>query len=164
MTELELRERKLSTMEYRMLELCGNILDGYKKRLDEYKKEIDSLNVPVSWSNYQIDRDGLHNSIMSLQLLLGENCLPRGLSVSRTLETALRDSGINEEDIRAETKRCKDYLQRAHELKTKSLNLSEREVRATYDVLRGKRNKGETLTAEEKEKLDRVCEILSTDH
>lgn len=164
MTELELRERKLSTMEYRMLELCGNILDGYQKRLDEYEKEIDSLNVPVSWPNYQIDRDGLHNSIMSLQLLLGENCLPRGCPVSRTLETALRDSGINEEDISVETKRCEDYLQRANELKERSLELGERAREVTRDVLREKRRRGETLTTEEKNALERVYEILSADH
>lgn len=90
--------------------------------------------------------------------------IPRGCPVSRTLETALRDSGINDEDISAETKRCEDYLQRAHELKTKSLDLCECEVRATYDVLRGKRNRGETLTPEEEKNLDRACEILSTDH
>ena len=164
MTELELGERKLSTTEYRMLELCGNILNRYQKRLDEYERDVNSLNIPVSWPNYQIDRDGLHNSIMSLQLLLGENCLPKGCQIPRTLEIALRDSGVNEENISAEIKRCGDYLQRAHELKAKSLDLHEHEVRATCDVLRSKRNRGEILTTEEKENLDRVCEILSADH
>ncbi len=164
MTELEPWERKMSTMEYRLLGLCGDILDGYQKRLEGYEREVDSLNVPVSWPDYQIDRDGLYNSIMSLQLLLGVKCLPRGCPVPRTLETALRDSGINEDDISTETKRCEDYLQRAHELKERSLELGERAREVTRDVLREKRMRGETLTTEEKNVLERVYEILSADH
>ncbi len=164
MTELELRERKLSTMEYRMLELCGNILDGYQKRLDEYEKQVDNLNVPVSWSNYQIDRDSLYNSIMSLQLLLGLECLPRMCPTPRTLEAALRDSGVDEREIDSDIKSCESYLERAKELKEKSLDYFEKERRATYNFLREKRMSGEPLTSEEKERLDRICEVLSADH
>lgn len=164
MTELKLWERKISMMEYRVLELCGNILDGYQKRFDECERKVNSLNVPVSWPDYQIDRDGLHNSMMCLQLLLGENCLPRGCPIPRTLEIALRDSGVNEEDISAEIKRCRDYMQRAHELKERSLELGERAREVTRDVLREKRMRGETLTTEEKNALERVYEILSADH
>ena len=161
MTESELCK---STTEYRLLELCGNVLDGYQKRLEEYKREVDDQNVPVSWPNYQMDRDGLHNSIMSLQLLLGLDCLPRTSPVPRTLEAALQDLGVNEEQITTEIKRCESYLQRANDLKESSLGYFGRKVRATYDFYSEKKRRGETLTSEEKENLDRVCEILSADH
>ena len=161
MTESELC---MSTTEYRLLELCGNVLDGYQKRLEEYKREVDDQNVPVSWPNYQMDRDGLHNSIMSLQLLLGLDCLPRTSPVPRTLEAALQDLGFNEEQITTEIKRCESHLQRAHDLKNRSLDYFDRERSATYDFLQGKKKKGEALTSEEKEHLDRICEILSADH
>ncbi len=96
MTESELCK---STTEYRLLELYGNVLDGYQKRLEEYEREVDNQNVPVSWKNYQIDRNSLYNSIMSLQLLLGLDCLPRKSPIPRTLEVALQDLGVNEEQI-----------------------------------------------------------------
>ena len=161
MTESELCK---STTEYRLLELCGNVLDGYQKRLEGYKREVDNQNVPVSWKNYQIDRDSLYNSIMSLQLLLGLDCLPRTSPVPKTLEAALQDLGVNEEQITTEIKRCESYLQRANDLKESSLGYFGREVRATYDFYSEKKRRGETLTSEEKENLDRVCEILSADH
>ncbi len=164
MTELEPHEKKISTIEYQLLELCGNVLDGYRKRLEEYERDVDNQNVPVSWKNYQIDRDSLHNSIMSLQLLLGLDCLPKMCTAPRTLEVALRDLGVNEEQINAEIKCCEDYLQRAHNLKERSLDYYQREIRTTYDFLRRKKKRGETLTLEEKENLDRVCEILSANH
>ncbi|MBU1643713.1 MAG: hypothetical protein KKA62_04575 [Nanoarchaeota archaeon] len=164
MTKLELHEKKSSTIEYHLLELCGNVLEGYQKRLERYEKEVDSQNIPVSWPDYQIDRDSLHNSIISLQLLLGLNCLPKMCPTPRTLEAALREVGINDEQINAEFKRCESYLQRAKELKERSLDYSEKERRATYNFLREKRRRGEPLTSEEKECLDNICEILSADH
>ncbi len=164
MTELEPHEKKISTIEYRLLELCGNVLDGYQKRLEEYERNVDNQNVPVSWKNYQIDRDSLYNSMMSLQLLLGLDCLPKMCQAPRTLEMALRYSGVNEELINSEIKRCESHLQRAYDLRNRSLDYFDRERSATYDFLREKKKKGETLTSEEKELLDRVCEILSADH
>ena len=161
MTESELCK---STTEYRLLELCGNVLDGYQKRLEGYKREVDNQNVPVSWPDYQIDRYSLHNSIISLQLLLGLDCLPRTSPVPRTLEAALQDLGVNEEQITTEIKRCESYLQRANDLKESSLVYFDREIRGTYKFYREKRRRGETLTSKEKEHLDRICEILSADH
>jgi len=105
----QLREKKTSIIEYRALELCGNIIQGYQKRLEEYERNIIGqnveVNVPVSWPNYGIDRDGLHNSIMALQLLLGYKCLANGCQYPKTLETALQEASIDEPDISNERKR-----------------------------------------------------------
>jgi len=106
-------EEKIGLIEYRLFELCKNVLDGYQKKLEGYEREVDNLNVPVSWENYQIDRDCLHHSIMSLQLLLGFHCLPQMYSAPRTLEAALRDLGVNEGEIDFDIKSCESYLQRA---------------------------------------------------
>lgn len=157
-------EKKISLIEYRLFELCKNVLDGYQKKLEGYEREVDNLNVPVSWANYQIDRDCLYNSIMGLQLLLGLDCLPKMYPAPRTLEAALRDSGVDEREIDSDIKSCESYLERAKELKEKSLDYFEKERGATYNFLREKRMSGEPLTSEEKERLDRICEVLSADH
>ena len=44
----QLREKKTSIIEYRALELCGNIIQGYQKRLEEYERNIIGQNVEVS--------------------------------------------------------------------------------------------------------------------
>ena len=59
------------------------------------------------------DKNCLHHSIMSLQLLLGFHCLPQMYSAPRTLEAALRDLGVNEGEIDFDIKSCESYLQRA---------------------------------------------------
>lgn len=157
-------EKKISLIEYRLFELCKNVLEGYQKKLEGYEREVDNLNVPVSWANYQIDRDCLHNSIMSLQLLLGLDCLPQMYPAPRTLEAALRYLGVDKGEIDSDINSCESYLQRANELKERSLELGERAREVTRDVLREKRMRGETLTTEEKNALERVYEILSADH
>lgn len=159
----KLWEQKSSTIEWRVLDLCANILDGYQRRLEDYEQNLNCLNVLISWPDYQTDRDGLYNSIITLQLLLGVKCLTCDCQYPRTLESALRDSGVNEEDISAEIKHCEDSLQRARELKTKSLDLAGRVPRVTRDVLREKRMKGGILTTEERSALERAYDILS-DH
>lgn len=157
-------EQKISTIEYRVLDLCVNILDGYQRRLEEYEKNLDCLNIPVSHRDYQTDRDGLHNSIITLQLLIGYKCLPRDCQYPRTLESALRSSGMDEQNITIEVKRCEGYLERAAKLSQKSEDLAERAIRVTRDVLREKKMRGETLTVEERNALEIVYDILSVDH
>lgn len=157
-------EKKLSTIEYRAVELCGNILEGYQRRLEEYEKNLDCLNVPVFCPDYQTDRDGLYNSIITLQLLLGVKCITRDCQYPRTLESALQDAGIDKQNVGAEVNRCEDYLEKAKKLKEKSLDLAERAIRVTRDVLKEKQMQGEALTTEEKNALERVYDILSADH
>lgn len=160
----KLWEKKSSTIEYRILDLCVNILDGYQRRLEEYEKNLDCLNILVSLPDYQTDREGLHNSIITLQLLLGEKCLTRDCQYPRTLESALRSSGVDEQNTTAEVKRCEGYLERAEKLAQKSEVLAERAIRVTRDVLREKQMRGEALTTEERNALERVYDILSVDH
>ncbi len=157
-------EQKISTMEYRTLDLCANIIDGYQRRLEEYERNVDCLNVPFHVPDYQTDRDGLHNSIITLQLLLGMKCLTRDCQYPRTLESALQDTGMAEQNVSTEVKRCEDYLERANKSSQKSLDLAERAIRVTRDVLREKRIRGDTLTTDERNALDRAYDILSADH
>ena len=157
-------EQKISTIEYRVLDLCVNIIDGYQRRLEEYEQDIDHLNVPISTPNYQEDHIGLRNSIITLQLLLGKRCLPRNCQYPETLENALRSSGMDEENISLEVEHCEDYLEKAKKLSEKSVELGERAREVTLGVLKEKRGRGETLTTEEMNALERIYEILSVDH
>ncbi len=161
---IELWEKKISTIEYRTLDLCANIIEGYQRRLGEYERNVDCLNVPFSCPDYQTDRDGLNNSIINLQLLLGMKCLTRNCQYPRTLESALQDTGMAEQNVNTEVKRCEDYLERAKELSQKSSYLAEHAIRVTRDVLREKQMRGEALTTEERNALDIAYDILSVDH
>jgi len=160
----ELWKKKISTIEYRALELCGNIIEGYQRRLERYEGDLDAQNIPVRWPDYSTDREGLHNSIISLQLLLGLGGLPRDCQSPRTLETALYDAGMDKENVDTEVNRGEGYLTRAEQLDQKAGDLFEREINLTIEVLTAKKRKGEPLTPEEEEALERVYDILADDH
>ena len=162
--QAELWKKKIGCLEYRTLDLCGNILDGYQARLNEYGNNINQRNVPVSRPDSSIDSKSLHDSTITLQLLLGRKCLYRGCQYPQTLETALQEAGLDEQNVTEEVKRCNDYLEKARELRTKSLDLAEQGLKVTHEVLTAKLRKGEVLTVEEKEALDFFYDVVDANH
>lgn len=160
----DLWKKKIGVIECRAFELCKNVIDGYHARLEECRKAVDSGRVPVQWTGYSTERDALHNSIMMTQLLLGMKCLPRDCQSPRTLETALRDAGIEEAFIDATTKQCEEYHTKALSLRAESLDLDHYARHVTLSVLTEKKRMGEKLTPDEDVALQRIYEILAEEH
>lgn len=159
----ELWKKKVSTIEYHALELCVNLIDGYQKGLEKSETYLNDKIVPLP-DHHELSYQAALNSIYTLQLLLGIECLTRDCHYPLTLEVALQEAGLNEEIISIEKKRCEEYLTKAEQLMHKSEVLGERGVKITYEVLTAKQMKGETLTSEEKESLGDAISHLSIDH
>lgn len=155
---------KCSSLEYRTLELCIIIIEGYEIRLEEDKRNLNELNIPLSSLNFSTDYKGLHNSTITLQLLLGLKCLPNDCQYPQTLETALQMAGMSEETVKTEVERCEGYLEKANNLRRRSSNFAELKTRTTYDFLMNKLAEGETLTPEERKALESAGNILAEDH
>ncbi len=163
--ETDLWMKKISTMEYHALNTCEQVVGSYRNR-------VDALEVRLSaWALYgpspfcTADVKGLHSAIITLQYLLGQSGRMRSFVPPRTLETALRNAGIEDQAaIDQEVGRAEEYLQTAESLTQKADALHGQWLDLTYGALTMKMRQGEVLTASERETYDHILDIKSVDH
>ncbi len=157
--------QKKSTLEYRSLVLCRNFIDGYEAKVNDYEQALERKELFPSWPGYEPDRNTLCHATITLQILLGyEPFQVRDQTSLKTLEEALREKGLDNEDITLEVDSCQEYHQKAHYLKNKLLQLGERSFQLRFDVLTAKKGRGEELTEREKQALDNLYDILADNH
>lgn len=161
--QTELWFKKVSTIEYHALEVCEQVVKSYQHRLNQWEKNISGESNELSIL-CDADVKGLKEATFTLQYLLGRGGY-RKYSQPRTLETALRNAGIEDETIiLAEVGRAEEYLQTADDLKQKARALHERCIQSTYYELSAKTVRGEKLNLREWSTYVQVCEILSENH
>lgn len=170
LTEEEKRQRdedwikKTGTIEYQTLKLCEDVVDGYGSKLDSYEQALEREELFHSWPGYKHDRNALHNAKISLQILLGHPSSIKNQPRLRTLEEALRNTGLEESEVEKELKNCEEYNQKAHNLKERAFYLSDKALELQYQVLTAKQRRGETLTEREKAALEFCYDVKSANH
>jgi len=151
-------------INYNTFQLCKNVVDGYESRLNDYELALDQEEIFYSWPGYEHDRNALHHARINLQILCGYDSQYKNQPHLQTLEDALRNTNLEEPEIKKETENCRKYERKAYDLGEKSFSQSDRALDLRYKVLTAKQRRGEILTEREKAALEFIYDIADANH